>query len=178
MTESLEGLDERAQEEMGELGEDAARLTEPGAGAIGGGGLVGDDAVDADDNVLHMGNEGAEAARHSAEPTEGLDVAQPVEDDEKQRVRQDVKPVDLLLLPGRRVPADRPQAVEIRHRQRPAVRHQIQQRTKAALENPRNPQTSAVRSIARSQKNPNPNERRRGKRRKDPPPLDCEEEYK
>lgn len=125
MTEGLEGLDEAAEDKAGEVGEGAAGLIGPATaiarlGVRGEGGVVGDDAVDADDDVVHEGDEGMEAAGHDAAPPQLLDVADPVEDDKEHRVRQPVEVIDPLLflhrsrLLRRQIPAARRHSVQIR----------------------------------------------------------------
>ncbi|KAF3529804.1 hypothetical protein DY000_02037334 [Brassica cretica] len=63
-----------------------------------GGGIVvvGDDAVDTNDDVLDLGDEGVESLGNDAASAEGFDVADAVEDEEEDGVGEVVEEVGLV----------------------------------------------------------------------------------
>jgi hypothetical protein len=75
---------------------------EDGGRRGGGGGLVGDDAVDADEDGVDEGDELVEAAGDDGAAAERLDVADAVEDDEEERVGE---AVEVVVAGGPRQPA-------------------------------------------------------------------------
>ena len=97
MGKELKGLDDSAKHEPEEVWERVARL-------VGGGGdswgrkrrrrrvIVGDNAVDPNDDVVDLRDEGVEAARNDATSTQGLDIADPVADQEENRVGKSSMP--------------------------------------------------------------------------------------
>ena len=76
----------------------ARRAWRRGAGARGRGGrrVVGDDAVDADEDGVDERDEGVEAARDEGAAAQRLDVADAVEDVEQHRVVEAVEVVPAL----------------------------------------------------------------------------------
>ena len=96
MGKELKGFDDSAEHEPKEVRERVARLV--GGGDSRGGKrrrrrfVVGDNAVDPIDDVVDLRDEGVEAARSDAAPTQGLDIADPVEDQEEDRVGKSSMP--------------------------------------------------------------------------------------
>ena len=102
MGKELKGLDDSAKNEPEEVREWVARL-------VGGRGdsrrgkrrrqrvIIGENVVDPNDDVVDLRDEGVEAARNDATPTQGLDIADPVEDQEEDRVGKTVEVVDVGL---------------------------------------------------------------------------------
>jgi len=63
-------------------------------GITGGGGIVvGDNAVDSNDDVFDLRNEGMEPSGNGRATAQGFDVTDVVEDQEEERVRQAVEAV-------------------------------------------------------------------------------------
>ena len=97
MGKELKGLDDSAKHELEEVRERVARL-------VGGGGdsrgrkrrrrrvVVGDNAVNLNDDVVNLRDRGVEAARNDAALTQGLDIADPVANQEKDRVGKSSMP--------------------------------------------------------------------------------------
>ena len=96
MGKELKGLDDSAENETEEVRERVARLV--GGGDSRGGKrrrrrfVVGDNAVDPIDDVVDLRDEGVEAARNDTAPTQGLNIADPVEDQEEDRVEKSSMP--------------------------------------------------------------------------------------
>ena len=97
MGKELKGLDDSAKHESEEVRERVARL-------VGGGGdsqsgkrrrwrvVVEDNAVNPIDDVVDLRDEGVEAAQNDAALTQGLNIADPVEDQEEDRVGKSSMP--------------------------------------------------------------------------------------
>ena len=102
MGKELKGLDDSAKNKPEEVRERVARLV-GGRGDSRGGKrrkrkvIIGDNAVDPNHDVVDLRDEGVEAARNDAAPTQGLDIADPVEDQEEDRVGKAVEVVDVGL---------------------------------------------------------------------------------
>ena len=91
MGKELKGLDNSAKHELEEVREWIARLVGGGRDSRGRKRrrrrvVVGDNVVDPNDDVVDLRDEGVEAARNNAAPTQGLDIADPVADQEEDRV--------------------------------------------------------------------------------------------
>ena len=94
MGKELKGLDDSAEHELEEFREQVARLVGGGGDSQGGKRrrqrvIVGDNAVD---DVVDLRDEGVEAARNDAAPTQDLDIVDPVEDQEEDRVKKSSMP--------------------------------------------------------------------------------------
>ena len=102
MGKELKGLDDSAENEPEEVRERVARLVGGRADSRSGKRrrgrvVVGDNAVDPNDDVVDLRDEGVEAARNDAAATQGLNIADPVEDQEEDRVGKTVEVVDVGL---------------------------------------------------------------------------------
>ena len=102
MGKELKGLDDSAENETEEVRERVARLVGGRADSRRGKRrrgrvVVGDNAVDPNDDVVDLRDEGVEAARNDAAATQGLDISDPVEDQEEDRVGKTVEVVDVGL---------------------------------------------------------------------------------
>lgn len=104
LPQRLQRLHNAADDEAEEVGEGPRR---GGAGLDRGEGgviVVGDDAIDADQDVFDLGDEGVEPPGDDAAAAEGFDVGDFVEDEEEDRVGEVVEVVGLSGLgvdPGR-----------------------------------------------------------------------------
>ena len=102
MGKKLKGLDNSAENEPKEVLEQVARLVE-GKGDSRGGKrrrrrvVIGDNVVDQNDDVVDLRDEGVEVVQNDATPTQGLDIADPIEDQEKDRVGKTIKVVNVGL---------------------------------------------------------------------------------
>ena len=97
MGKELKGLDDSAKHEPEEVRERVARLV------VGGGDsqgrkkrrqrvVVGDNAVNPNNDVVDLRDEGVEAAQNDAAPTQGLDIVDPIADQEEDRVGKSSMP--------------------------------------------------------------------------------------
>ena len=91
MGKELKGLDDSAKHEPEEVRERVARLVGGGGDSRGGKRrrrrvVIGDNVVDPNDDVVDLRDEGVEAVQNDAAPTQGLDIADPVADQEEDRV--------------------------------------------------------------------------------------------
>lgn len=59
--------------------------------------VVGDNAVDLNDDVVDLRNERMEGAQNDAALTQGLDIADPIKDQENDKVRKTVEVVNVGL---------------------------------------------------------------------------------
>ena len=97
MGKKLKGLDDSAEHKLEEFREQVARLVGGGGDSQGGKRrrqkvIVGDNAVDPIDDVVDLRDEGVEAARNDAASTQDLDIVDPVEDQEEDRVKKSSMP--------------------------------------------------------------------------------------
>ena len=97
MGKELKGLDDSAKHESEEVRERVARLVEGGGDSQSGKRrrwrvVVEDNAVDPIDDIVDLRDEGVEAARNDAAPTQGLNIADPIEDQEEDRVGKSSMP--------------------------------------------------------------------------------------